>query len=103
MVEANVDGYPGLCPSNISFAEHFGRRVRGTEHARQNVVSISYEPARCVVCGHADARVIAGRDDLRDEVERLWEYHQRRMRPETPPERLMDRVAFSAHPPIHLV
>jgi SAM-dependent methyltransferase len=55
------------------------------------------------VCGSGDAEVIAEQDDLRAEVEWLWEYHQRRLRPETPPEHLMDRVAFSQRPPLRLV
>jgi SAM-dependent methyltransferase len=67
------------------------------------VTELSYEPGRCAVCGHADAGVVAERDDLRREVEWLWEYHQRRLRPETPPEHLLDRVAFSEHPPLRLV
>jgi SAM-dependent methyltransferase len=56
-----------------------------------------------VVCGHADARVIAEREDLRAEVEWLWAYHQRRLRPDTPAAHLMDRVAFSERPPLRLV
>lgn len=63
----------------------------------------SYEPSHCIVCGHTDAGVIAEQDDLRAEVEWLWAYHQRRLRPETPPEHLMDRVAFSERPPLRLV
>jgi 2-polyprenyl-3-methyl-5-hydroxy-6-metoxy-1,4-benzoquinol methylase len=63
----------------------------------------SYEPAHCIVCGHADADVVAEQDDLRAEVEVLWAYHQRRLRPDTPPQSLMDRVAFSEHPPLRLV
>lgn len=55
------------------------------------------------MCGHADATVVAEQDDLRAEVEWLWEYHQRRLRPDTPPEHLMDRVAFSEYPPLRLV
>ncbi|HEX4682562.1 MAG TPA: class I SAM-dependent methyltransferase [Gemmatimonadaceae bacterium] len=66
-------------------------------------MTISYEPAHCVVCGHTDARIIATQDDLRAEVEALWEFHQARLRPETPPERLLDRVAFSQHPPLAVV
>ena len=62
-----------------------------------------YEPTTCVVCGHADADVIADSDAIRREVEELWAYHQRRLRPSTPPARLMDRVAFSEHPPLHIV
>jgi SAM-dependent methyltransferase len=67
------------------------------------VPSPSYEPARCVVCGHADADVIAEHDGVLAEVEELWEYHQRRLSPETPASRLMDRVAFSEHAPFRLV
>lgn len=67
------------------------------------MTGISYEPGRCAVCGHADASVVAEQDDLRAEVEWLWEYHQRRLRLETPPEHLMDRVAFSEYPPLRLV
>jgi SAM-dependent methyltransferase len=63
----------------------------------------TYEPAHCAVCGHADADVIAEQDDIRAEVEALWEYHEKRLRPETPPHRLMDRVAFSERPPLRLV
>jgi SAM-dependent methyltransferase len=63
----------------------------------------SYEPARCPVCGHADAEVIAEHDDLLSEVETLWEYPQRRLRPEPPTSRLKDRVAFSQHAPFRLV
>jgi len=33
----------------------------------------------------------------------LWEYHQTRLRPETPPARLVDRVTFSEHAPFRLV
>lgn len=67
------------------------------------MTGISYEPGRCAVCGHTDARVVAEQEDLRAEVEWLWEYHQRRLRPDTPPEHLMDRVAFSEYPPLRLV
>ncbi len=67
------------------------------------MTSLAYELARCVVCGHTDADVVAERDELRQEVESLWEYHERRLRPETPPEHLMDRVAFSQQPPLRLV
>jgi len=70
---------------------------------RPTVPSPSYEPSRCIVCDHTDSEVVAEHDDLHAEVEALWEYHQRRLRPETPPDRLMDRVAFSEAPPFRLV
>lgn len=65
--------------------------------------SPSYELARCVVCGHSDSRVIADAEEMRAEVELLWEYHEKRLRPETPTQSLMDRVAFSEPPPLRLV
>jgi 2-polyprenyl-3-methyl-5-hydroxy-6-metoxy-1,4-benzoquinol methylase len=67
------------------------------------VPSPSYEIARCVVCGHADASVVADADDMRAEAELLWQYHGKRLRPETPTPRLMDRVAFSEPRPFRLV
>lgn len=65
--------------------------------------SPSYEIARCVVCGHADSVLIADSDDIRREVEWLWEYHEKRLKPEIPTPRLLDRVAFSEPPPFRLV
>ena len=52
----------------------------------------------CPACGAADARTVADADAIRTEVELLWAFHQRRLRPDTPPERLADRVAFSQPP-----
>lgn len=66
-------------------------------------MSVSYELARCAVCGEADAREIASADDMRAEVEALWAFHSSRLRAGTPPSQLMDRVAFSQHAPLRLV
>ena len=63
----------------------------------------SYELARCVVCRSADADVVATADDMRRESELLWQFHMKRLSPTTPPERLVDRVAFSQDPPWRLV
>jgi len=63
----------------------------------------SYELAHCIVCGHADATLVTDADGMRREIEFLWAHHQRRLRPDTPTARLMDRVAFSEHPPLRLV
>jgi len=63
----------------------------------------SLELAPCPVCGANDHAVVADADDIRHEVELLWEYHRPRLRPGTPPERLADRVAFSQHPPLNVV
>ncbi len=40
---------------------------------------------------------------MRREIELLWQFHERRLRPATPPSRLRDRVAFSEHAPVRLV
>ena len=69
------------------------RRVRGQ----------AYELARCAVCGAADAIELADADEVRAEVEALWGFHGARLRPETPPALLADRVAFSQRPPLRLV
>src|SRR5262245_51823131 len=63
----------------------------------------SYELTRCVVCGHADADLLADADEILAEQEALWAYHGRRLRPTTPPRRLMGRVAFSEPPPLAVV
>ena len=63
----------------------------------------AYELTRCAVCGAAESEEIADADAVRREVELLWAFHGKRLRPATPPERLMDRVAFSEHPPFRLV
>jgi hypothetical protein len=47
--------------------------------------------------------VVADADSVRREVELLWEFHGRRLRPGTPPEHLADRVAFSHAPPLRVV
>lgn len=65
--------------------------------------SPAYELTPCPVCGSLDARVIAHREDVREEVEELWEFHTRRLRGDTPAERLTDRVAFSHPPPFRVV
>jgi SAM-dependent methyltransferase len=66
-------------------------------------VSTAYELARCIVCGGADTRELSSADDVRDEIEALWAHHANRLRPDTPPPHLMDRVAFSERPPLRVV
>ena len=63
----------------------------------------SYDLARCAVCGSAETETVADAEDMRAESELLWQYHMRRLSPRTPPERLVDRVAFSQDPPWRLV
>ena len=66
-------------------------------------MTVSYELARCAVCGSADGRQLASADEIRVEVEALWAFHSARLRPNTPAAQLMDRVAFSQHAPLRLV
>ena len=65
--------------------------------------SVSYELARCHVCGAAETDELANADGVRAEVEALWAFHTRRVHPGTPPERLLDRAAFSERPPVRVV
>ena len=65
--------------------------------------SPAYELTQCVACGSKESHEIADTEAVRREVELLWEFHGRRLRPATPPERLMDRVSFSERPPFRLV
>ena len=63
----------------------------------------AYELTRCVVCGGSDTTEVAGPNDLRAEAELLWAFHMKRLSPRTPPERLVDRVAFSQDRPVRVV
>ncbi len=63
----------------------------------------SYEFTPCPVCGAVAATEVAGVDDIRAEVERLWAFQGRRLDGETPICRLIDRVVFSQGPPLRLV
>ena len=65
--------------------------------------SPAYELTTCIACGSNESIEIADAESVREEVESLWAFHGRRLRPSTPPERLTDRVAFSEHPPFRLV
>ena len=65
--------------------------------------SITYELTRCHVCGGADTDEVAGADEVRAEVEALWAFHTRRVDGGTPPEKLLDRAAFSEPPPVRVV
>src|SRR5262245_5828426 len=67
------------------------------------MLSPAYELARCPVCNGAESEEIAATDDLREEIEALWAFHTRRLRADTPLERLTDRVTFSQAPPLRLV
>ncbi|MFL5582121.1 MAG: methyltransferase domain-containing protein [Gemmatimonadaceae bacterium] len=57
----------------------------------------------CPACGADADEEVASADDVRAELEALWDFHTRRLDPATPPERLTDRLTFSQRPPLRLV
>jgi len=67
------------------------------------VTDVSYELTRCAVCSSASSEELLSADDARIEIEQLWEFHQKRLRADIPPDHLMDRVAFSQRTPLRLV
>jgi 2-polyprenyl-3-methyl-5-hydroxy-6-metoxy-1,4-benzoquinol methylase len=67
------------------------------------MTATTYELTSCVVCSSSGARELLSIDDAKEEIEQLWEYHQKRLRPEIPADHLMDRVAFSQRAPLRLV
>jgi 2-polyprenyl-3-methyl-5-hydroxy-6-metoxy-1,4-benzoquinol methylase len=67
------------------------------------MTAVSYELATCAVCSSADATELVSADDAKVETEQLWEYHEKRLRPDIPATHLMDRVAFSQRAPLRLV
>jgi SAM-dependent methyltransferase len=63
----------------------------------------SYELTSCPVCASAESVELLSADDAKLEIEHLWEYHQKRLKPDVPPDHLIDRVAFSQRAPLRLV
>lgn len=62
-----------------------------------------YEIGPCPACSSAGQHLIADGAAVRDEIEKLWAFQTRRLRPDTPAVRLHDRVAFSQDPPLRIV
>lgn len=62
----------------------------------------SYEITRCPVCDSTNSSELANREAIQEEVERLWAFHEHRLREGVPPESLSDRVVFSQDPPLRL-
>ena len=62
-----------------------------------------YELADCPACGATEGRPLADREAIARELERLWRFHLRRLRPGTPMHRLTDRLIFSQRPPVRVV
>src|SRR6266516_6901345 len=62
-----------------------------------------YELSGCPICGSNDGSVIADREAIQQETERVWSFHARRFRHPVPPKYLTDRVVFSQSPPLRLI
>ena len=78
--------------------------VAGMEGALvTSMPSVAYELARCHVCGGSDTDEVADSAEVRAEVEALWAFHTSRVDGATPPEKLLDRAAFSEPPPVRVV
>lgn len=61
-----------------------------------------YELSPCIACGGTSGEQLADAEAIRAELELLWEFHDRRLRPGTPPEQLTDRVAFTQDPALRI-
>ena len=66
------------------------------------MAQVSYELTACPVCGASTSIELADADQMRKELELLWEFHERRLKQRIPPDRLTDRLAFSQRPPLRL-
>ena len=62
-----------------------------------------YEITPCPVCRSPDHHVLADRDDIKRELEALWQFHLKRIRTGAPVEQLFDRAIFSQDPPLQVV
>ena len=65
-------------------------------------MDVEYERGSCPACGACERERVAGPDDIRRELESLWEFHLRRVEPGAPVKYLADRAVFSQDPPIAL-
>lgn len=63
----------------------------------------SYELGVCPVCNTSNFRQLADAEAVKREVEQLWEFHMRRVKPGAPIQQLFDRAIFSQAPPLHIV
>lgn len=62
---------------------------------------VTYATVPCLLCA-SPGEELASAEELAAEIEQLWTFHGRRLRPETPPRHLTDRLAFSQRPPLRL-
>jgi SAM-dependent methyltransferase len=68
----------------------------------QRAMSISYELGHCPACGSDEAETIASADEIRAEVEALWNFHLARREQSVPVTELFDRAFFSQPAPLRI-
>src|SRR5688500_3045348 len=63
----------------------------------------TYELGACPACASTRQTVIATLDDVKDEVEQLWQFQLERRHEDIPTDQLFDRAFFSQNPPLQIV
>ena len=63
----------------------------------------TYEIAACPACRKNDVRTLANRDQIKEELEGLWQFHLKRMKTGAPVDQFFDRAIFSQDPPLQVV
>ena len=63
----------------------------------------TYEIAACPACRKNDVRTLANRDQIKEELEGLWQFHLKRMKTGAPVDQFFDRAIFSQNPPLQVV
>ncbi|HEY0674440.1 MAG TPA: class I SAM-dependent methyltransferase [Longimicrobiales bacterium] len=63
----------------------------------------TYEIGACPACRGQQFDVVADQQQIKRELEELWQFHLRRMKPGAPIAQLFDRAIFSQQPPLHVV
>jgi 2-polyprenyl-3-methyl-5-hydroxy-6-metoxy-1,4-benzoquinol methylase len=63
----------------------------------------TYEIAACPACRSSTFHTIADREEIKEELEALWQFHVRRMKTGAPIDQFFDRAIFSQAPPLQVV
>ncbi len=63
----------------------------------------TYQLGGCPACHSQQQRPIADREQIKHELEALWQFHLRRLATGAPVDQLFDRAIFSQQPPLNVV
>lgn len=61
-----------------------------------------YDIGACPVCQKQEFRTIADEAEIKSQMERLWEFHIKRLHAGAPIQQLFDRAIFSQKPPLNV-